>query len=411
MVTTDIVTAHTKENAVDTLLGYMRPGVTTIKNVAEIGAGTDHTGPRRTHITVGVLYKVTHFNHSQMTDAQNIQNRLKKNKQIYDRIFMFGDVHGGTFCVIMDTETCSRRFVPLFIDVVAVGQPYVLLGLISESGGQLRTDMPVLCTRRAGVPLMTSMVPQLRTINMNEPDEGAETTFFIQHGRTVELWEIWLVGKGDIYPTTCSGKFCDRMNIFKKPTQVCGCFYNQSAANRSSVVLECHLRWNAIPNRKFEVTNNRSLRTTELFIDNPDLYETMSMQQRLSFTHTLSDAVLLAADYINTHGGFTVMGTCSRGEINDRSNEAERIAAVKCTWSVCYLQPTDLVVLQHEEYQNLKFKHVLTQNVEEVVPLQGVGEYIAVQPAAASRTPQAPPTPRGARKPAPQVVNGKKNSK
>lgn len=362
MITTDILINCTKPPALRTILGYVREGVTQVRRVNFIISSNKQYRSR--YVTVGVLFRITHFNHGMMVDPGGIQNRMKKKNKEYDRIFMFGDLDGGTFCIIYNAEQSSREVVKFSMDDVAIGQTYVLMGLFSENGSHLRQDMPVLLCDKHFIPLTTAIVPYLPRIPMYPPSDGQETTFFIQHGKFVNLQDVALVGKGDMYAPTCPGIFCDRMNIFEKHTQTCGCFTSNGTANRSSIVIECDMTWTG-GTAPTHIVKNRSYRTTQLFLDNPEFYETMSEQQRAVFNHTFVDAVLTAADYINQHGGFTIMGTCSRGEIHDASNKSETIAAVNLTWAVCYFQPTDLSILENEDYVALKFHYELSQTQDE----------------------------------------------
>ena len=79
----------------------------------------------------------------------------------------------------------------------------------------------------------------------------------------------------------------------------------------------------------------------------------------------LEQTVQQACAYINEHGGFTIMGTLSRGQIHDESNQAADIAAVRVVWAICYLQPTNLNILKTEEYMNLQFQMPDSEHEEE----------------------------------------------
>ena len=305
------------------------------------------------HFMIGILYKVTHFNHDNNLDA--MAQARKKQKKGYDRMFFFGDIKGGTYCIVGMNEKRSRTMCHHCVSDIAVGQAYVLEKCYTNDGSTLRNDMPVLSFASKFYPLVDEFVEELDPIPIMKPDTGGETTFFIIKNAKVELLDITLVGKGDTYPPCCNGKFCDRMTRLKSNREACGCFAMN--AMTSSVVLEVDIKH--IDENKahcFKANEHRSLRTTEMFIDNLALLCTNSTEQRAAYAHRLEDCVEACNDYINNNGGYTIMGTVSRGQMSDISNVNEKVASTRVTFAVSYIQPTNLGLLKEPEYRSMMFR-------------------------------------------------------
>ena len=302
---------------------------------------------------VGILYKVTHFNHDNVLQVE-MQQR-KKMKKGYDRIFFMSDGKGGTFCIVTQNEQKSRAMCCLCVADIAVGQMYVLPHVKTNDGSTLQNDMPVLEFKHHFFPLMDSFIDHLSPIPVSKPDVGKETNFFLLKNAQMLFHNVLLIGKGDTYPPCCNGKFCDRTLRLKSNKEACGCFSMNSST--SSIVIEADIQHvcEDDTSKSFIVFNHRSLRTTQLFIENYTILYTNSSEMRASYAARFEDAVESCCDYINNNGGFTVMGTCSRGEISDISNVHEKIASTRVTHGITYIQPTNLSILNQPEYIATKF--------------------------------------------------------
>ena len=364
VVTTETLLEHIMPMASTHARSYIRHNLTTITRVNGIINQRPTDTPLTNYITVGILYRVTHFNHNSMTESTSLTLKFKKQKKEYDRIYMFGDLDGSTFCIIHYSERTSRQACSLCLEQCVIGQPFVLVLLTSPQNKDLKTDMPVLSSDVQILPLQQTFVRELPLINITYPTESQETCFFLQRKCQVNPVNVKLAGKGDIFKPNCGGVFCDRMHITERDTEKCGCFCVAASASRSSVVLQCNVYAEA-PKEKFVVMKHRSYRTTVLFFHDIGLFEQSSETKRLQMRFDLEQTVQQACAYINEHGGFTIMGTLSRGQIHDESNQAADIAAVRVVWAICYLQPTNLNILKTEEYMNLQFQMPDSEHEEE----------------------------------------------
>ena len=104
------------------------------------------------HFMIGILCKVTHFNHDNNLDA--MAQARKKQKKGYDRTFFFGDIKGGTYCIVGMNEKRSRTMCHHCVSDIAVGQAYVLEKCYTNDGSTLRNDMPVLFLLPNSIPLL-----------------------------------------------------------------------------------------------------------------------------------------------------------------------------------------------------------------------------------------------------------------
>ena len=102
------------------------------------------------------------------------------------------------------------------------------------------------------------------------PKEGTmgEQTFFLMKNQTIKLIQSTLIGSSHVNPPCCQGRFCDRKMIGTKTNESCGCFAKHSSV--APVVLQYNVSWNEAKQLKCVIKKERSYRTTDLFIEQPD---------------------------------------------------------------------------------------------------------------------------------------------
>ena len=313
-----------------------------------------------TWMMIGILYKVTHFNHDNYLDTSNYQPIRKRSKRNYDRIFSFGDLEGGTFAVITNNAEQSKSMMFYNIEEIAPGTPFALINTKNSEGATLRLDMPVVKCEIPFIPLKTSIYDILPSISPINPEPG-ETTFFLLKYQQLKFFGAHLVGKGDVIPTSCTGFFCDRMNRFKSRNEACGCFHRNNIGNFSSVVLESDIILQA-QEETFKVFNHRSLRTTLLYMINIDEISTKSREVRELFRSQFSLSVKNCTQYFNENGGFTVSGVITRGNVFDESNNNQLIGSCRPTHYFCFIHPTKHSIVGDTSHTGHQFdpkKHII----------------------------------------------------
>ncbi len=68
-------------------------------------------------------------------------------------------------------------------------------------------------------------------------------------------------------------------------------------------------------------------------------------------TRKLKSSINNCVDYINQHGGFTIMGTIALGRTRDPNNPGVLVDSDVPTYRICYLFPTNQKIIDEQEYQ------------------------------------------------------------
>lgn len=303
-----------------------------------------------TWIMVGFMYRVTHFNHDNVIDTSNPYQQVKKRaKRNYDRIFSFGDLQGGTFAIISAATEQSKKIMQYKNQECVIGAPFAIINP-KYSQSNIRKDMSVFMTGKPLIPLKQNITNILPTVTPKDP-QGGETTFFFVENKILQVQQPELCGKGDIQPASCAGTFCDRMHRFKTKNEACGCFHRPNGGNLSAVVLEVDINTNP-PELMLDVTEHRSLRTTQLFIKNIEMINTASREEHDDIRKPVIRAVRNCVNHINNRGGFTLIGTVSRGMSQDQSNnKGEKVESNKANTALCYVYPTNEHIINSDAYQ------------------------------------------------------------
>jgi hypothetical protein len=131
---------------------YLGPN-TSFVNLTDV---LDNNEMDEQYVLPGIMFKVTHANHGQ-TDESNNNSYSKRQRKAYNRIFMFGDLQGNTFCVICETDAQSRSTTSSCTDLIAIGEPFLLIEPRLD-GSTLRRDMPVMTVTNPLIPLCVDVV-------------------------------------------------------------------------------------------------------------------------------------------------------------------------------------------------------------------------------------------------------------
>jgi hypothetical protein len=313
------------------------------------------------YILAGVMHKLVHRDHDKQDEGGN--PCAKKQKKGCNRIYQFGDRTGQTCCIITDTQETAKTLMKLVIDAPAIGQCFVLFEPTGEGHQSSRQDMPVYQTSVALLPLKDGFMQLFPTVPPKPPTLANETTFFVLHHVKLRWVQAELVGKGDVFPASCTSFLCDR----KEPLRTngaCGCFSHSAKGNFSPVVLEGNIlseNNDEGDDETFNIKKDRSCRTTCMFITQPDAMGIWQQSDRLSLTNTgLRASIKECCKHVNKNHGFTLCGTVARGEVQDASDEQAKVASDKIAHHICYSQPAKYALLKDAECVKLKFIHSST---------------------------------------------------
>lgn len=308
-------------------------------------------------ITFRFLYRVTHFNHDNVHDQSSIYVRMqKKVRKNYDGIFSFGDPQGGTFVVVSTHHIQSKAYMKYKSVDCAIGVPFAIINP-TITGGVMRTDMFIVETSQPFIPLRQDITQRIPRCPPIDPTVQ-ETTFFMLENQQLKVQGQTLIGKGDIIPTSCAGLFCDRMHRFKSQNEACGCFHRATTGNTSAIVLE--MKIDVVPyDTRLHSDYHRSFRFTQLLMTNIEALSQSAKDDRDDYKLLCIDRVRNCIDYINNHGGFTLLGTITRGSQQDASgnapgNQGNSIEAQNTKTHFCYIYPTRRFIAERDEYKRLR---------------------------------------------------------
>jgi hypothetical protein len=174
--------------------------------------------------------------------------------------------------------------------------------------------------------------------------------FFLLRNLKLRWVGVDIRGKGDVFLPSCTSFLCDRKEPLRT-NHACGCFSHLAKGNLSRVVLE-----GTIICDEFTARKDRSYRTTRMFVRLPDSMGILQQAERLAHTTNIRKSIKKCYDFINSHGGFTVCGSITRGEMQDSSEtQTAKVASERVSDHVCYSQPTQLRIILTNEYKRLKF--------------------------------------------------------
>jgi len=353
-----------------------RPNLTIIRIVDCLNNYND--GDFENTALVGLLLSVSHISNSETgrvstTSARNFYSGAGANSRVrmtrtsdskaYDRILFFADLNSRTngqcFAVICNfTRDSKKFFLPSLATQEGVGNIFVIEEpkLIENMLGR-GTSMPILEHHpRGGIAiggLYREIVPQISLI---APPEN-ETLYFAQHHKPIKI------SMARLDTECCSGTFCDRALVQRNVTQKCACFHTSS--NRSAHVIEmtvrisCPDQFPGVTKGHIMIHQHRSWRTSKLFVPDDQWINcnTQDMDQNLR----LRTCIKTIVDFVNGHGGWTIVGWCRTGEVRDAAQEnAARtadntLAAATSKTHISYLYPSEMESYNKEWFDSMKF--------------------------------------------------------
>ena len=228
------------------------------------------------YVVIGILYRITHARHDSNSDSER-QFVYKRQKRLYNRIFMFGGLDGQVFCFVYENENIARTAMDFCRERIGIGQPFAFLEPKFIPRSILKIDQPCLETTAPFITLEDGVIASLPNVICKLPSSPKEERFFHYAGVQVSFHSVELRGKGDIKKPSCGGYLCDRTQPYKV-THACGCF--DISEKLSSVVLEYSLKVQLPGLGEGSINFERSLRTTNLFVVSPQSLGILNADER-----------------------------------------------------------------------------------------------------------------------------------
>jgi hypothetical protein len=280
-----------------------------------------------------------HFNNN-MPKRQKVTNAAS-----YDRLFIFADMMDppNCFAIISNTTSQSYKYMEHSTEVIGIGKIFYIVEP-RRSVSTLGQKLPLISSTKPLIPLKYSvkdltMKENITACNMMLPKEPGEMLYFASHGVKVTISHFEV----DFKEVSCTGIFCDR-NQLKQANVSCGCMYE---GEQGACVAEYTL---TIPSLS-KISNNhdtesieecRSLRTTRLFFKDLAAFGQQTLEKAQEQYISVRLAVKTMVEYVNTNGGWTVVGWFKKGEVEDSSNlQGEKVESTSCTLHVSLLIPTN----------------------------------------------------------------------
>jgi hypothetical protein len=187
---------------------------------------------------------------------------------------------------------------------------------------------------------------------------AGEEKFFTIHNAKVSVVGATMITKCNVEAPSCNGTLCDRQMVFAV-NQNCGCMHVEKG--KSGFVLKYTVFFEYVESERREkliVKDQRSLRTTQLFINNPEDCN-RGHNAYLVGNIKLRECIQKCTEYINANGGFTVMGSKVLGESSQEESNI-KTTSEELTYHVVYLYPTDTDIPSRTEYKKLMYDFCTT---------------------------------------------------
>ena len=168
-------------------------------------------------------------------------------------------------------------------------------------------------------PAMLMKTPRAleNTRMMNDIEANTSLAFLYNNSQVA-------VNYAAAFKTTCSGNFCDRQkNSDWNGIKGCGCY--GMSPNSTSLAIQ-HAITITANDETFQMDDFSSQRFSNIYLNNtiPGSAKLHMLQLTDAYV-LLLDAITECVDYVNSNGGFTVVGWYKRGLINEKSLLTARV--------------------------------------------------------------------------------------
>ena len=171
-------------------------------------------------------------------------------------------------------------------------------------------DIPVLVTKNPVLILKSPLV--MISTQVKEKIASNVSHGFVLVGCQVESMQQ------DVVSTSCSGRMCDRQRVNDwYGIKGCGCF--GMSGNATSLVVQ-HVIIMQHGSREIKMKDFSSIKFNSLFMDGDFPFKCKEHMFKMTTAYVeLTECMEKCIEYVNSNGGFTVVGWYRRGEISDQT--------------------------------------------------------------------------------------------
>lgn len=289
----------------------------------------------------------------------------------YDRLVMCADLvnPGKMFALTFAYPIDGKRS---FFHVKGPGVGSIIyIGEPKHSRDHIGSNVPIIKSSWKYIPVslrgshvrLENIVP---AVPLAIPPGSGEQRYYALHGIAVTISGFRLATED----VSCNGKFCDRQ--FKAIQNVaCGCWTH--GLSSESVVCECNVNLNVNRpkgmsrhadgtdhNRGILIQDFRSLRLTEFLFANLSDFAKQEQEAIELQTPAMRRQVNAMVDYVNTNGGWTVVGWFKKGEVKDMAAASDdvKVESDEVKMHLSLLTPTnlDLAYLRSTNIKELQLR-------------------------------------------------------
>ncbi len=333
-----------------------------VKEVDVLHTMEDNPERKKSIMYLQLIQILSGSNSGQNSGMTAFQTYLKKNKKesssssSYYRLFLFRDVASSEGQVVYMIEGNNLNDKLWARDSMLRDDGDVTIGTYIA----LLNPCPITSTWCNEIPIVEGrggcivMKPPttVMEINIDTSILGNYTHTFVKSHVDIKVVSV------SVHNSKCGGLFCDRQRCVKidRGTRACGCYSMNTRI--SSIVLVHHIQVIYLGKVLFEMEDFSSLSFSKLYMKT-SLSPTVKFNC-LDYTpayYKLQDCIDNVLEYVNTNGGFTVIGWYKRGEINDISiDDSQNVVESETNWyHVVSMYPTNKDLIKNPELKEEQF--------------------------------------------------------
>ena len=335
-------------------------------------------------INVQVLRIIVHNPHVQNGLSVQAYSRqggrfgqIKPSSMPYTRLLLyriFSETEGNLLIYLMESPSLNKN-TNLWLNnvelrdngVISVGTVFRIINPLPVTN-YLRGDIPLIETQH---PVIVLKKPSTYLeVIPSENLQGESSRAFVINGVQLSCYAY------SCEKTKCGGSFCDRqrVNEWNTPLGTCGC-YAQRSRGTNNLTFLYPLMKATHKERVFVHRDFSSHSFTMTFVNREFPIGLQANDLQLSEDYwLLGETIENITDFVNSNGGWTIIGWYSRGLINDRTltglvnglnentrsnqNNAEvQVDGAELTYHFCKIVPTDSTLLDDTTANGLELKN------------------------------------------------------
>ena len=273
---------------------------------------------------------------------KNRFDRRPKTNATYKRCLLFADLSDDSQQVFVILEDNNEQHNLLFkrdlsLENVKVGNRCAIL-TPKLDGSQLKNGAWVISTNR---PLEFLGGPHIPVRPLRSERIGHEIRYFVLKGRPIMVLQEDNV---DPVKTKCNFHTCDRLNCQNAGNNGCGCWVQNRRTDNGprNTVLMFPFYFEDSNKKVQKVSDFTSLNTSKLFFQGKNILADTDALQNNRVYEYLQDQWRETIDYVNSNGGFTLIGWYIRATVEDeeKDEQDEDLYRASVKINVSYLYPS-----------------------------------------------------------------------